>query len=105
MSDVVEDEEEDGSGPLAAAAFLSRSTAAACSSSRSRRASCTRRRAAVALAFSGVGVLDKSVEPLPKGLSLRVRRHGGEEVAAPTRGAARVWVLQPIAATRRWQWP
>jgi hypothetical protein len=38
------------------------------------------------LGFSGVGVLDKSVEPLLKGLVLRVQRHGREEVAMPTRG-------------------
>jgi hypothetical protein len=38
------------------------------------------------LGFSNVGVLDKSVEPLPKGLGLQVRRHGGEEVVVPTRG-------------------
>jgi hypothetical protein len=40
------------------------------------------------LGFSGVGVLDKSTEPLPKGLSLRVQRHGGEEAAAPTKGCS-----------------
>jgi hypothetical protein len=44
MSDVVEDEEEDGSTPLAAAA---------CASS---RMTCSG-----SLGFSGVGVLDKSV--------------------------------------------
>jgi hypothetical protein len=38
------------------------------------------------LGFSGVDVLDKSVEPLSKGLGLRIRMHDGEEAAAPTRG-------------------
>jgi hypothetical protein len=47
------------------------------------------------LGFSDVDVLDKSIEPLLKGLVLRVRRHVEEEVAAPTRGATtRVSVLQ-----------
>jgi hypothetical protein len=36
------------------------------------------------LGFSGV--LDKSVEPLSKGLGLQVQRHSGEEAAAPTKG-------------------
>jgi hypothetical protein len=34
------------------------------------------------------GILDKCVEPLPKGLSLWLQRHGGEEAAAPTRGCS-----------------
>jgi hypothetical protein len=50
MSDVVEDEEEDSSNPLATTAFLSRSVAAAYSSSRSRRVACTRRCGTIALA-------------------------------------------------------
>jgi hypothetical protein len=37
------------------------------------------------LGFSGVGVLDKSVDTLTKGLDLRVRRQGREEATAPTR--------------------
>jgi hypothetical protein len=40
------------------------------------------------LGFSGVGVLDKSVGPLSKGLGLWVQRHGGEEAAVPTRGCS-----------------
>jgi hypothetical protein len=77
MSDVVEGE-EDGSSPLAAAAFLSRLTAAACSSFRS----------------GGQPAHDDVQQqpwlqrrrPLPKGLGLRVRRHGGEEAVTATRG-------------------
>jgi hypothetical protein len=34
------------------------------------------------------GILDKCVEPLPKGLSLRFQRHGGEEAMAPIRGCS-----------------
>jgi hypothetical protein len=41
MLDVVEDEEEDGSNPLAVVAFFSRSAATAYSSSRSRWVACT----------------------------------------------------------------
>jgi hypothetical protein len=39
------------------------------------------------LGFNDVGVLDKSVEPLHKGLDLRVWRHGGEEAVAPIRSS------------------
>jgi hypothetical protein len=38
------------------------------------------------LGFNGLSVLDKSIEPLLKGLGLQVQRHGREEVATPTRG-------------------
>jgi hypothetical protein len=47
------------------------------------------------LGFSSVGILDNSVEPLPKGLSLWVRRHGGEEAAVPIRG----WGGKGLGAT------
>jgi hypothetical protein len=83
MSDVVEDEEENSSNPLAVAAFLSRSATMPVPppGAGGRPTTCSG-----SLGFSNVDVLDKNVEPLSKGLGLEVRRHGGEEAAAPTRG-------------------
>jgi hypothetical protein len=95
MSDVVEDEDEDGSSPLLAVAFLSRSATVACSSSKSRRAACTRRRAAAALASMASASLTRA--------SSRYRRasvSGSEGMVEKKRrrphgdAAARVWVLQ-----------
>jgi hypothetical protein len=94
MSDVVEDEDEDGSSPLLAVAFLSRSATVACSS-KSRRAACTRRRAAAALASMASASLTRA--------SSRYRRasvSGSEGMVEKKRrrphgdAAARVWVLQ-----------
>jgi hypothetical protein len=70
MSVIVEDEEEDGSNPMVAAAFLSRSVVVARSSSQVGDLHMTT--CSGSLGFSSVDILDKSVEPLPKGLSLWV---------------------------------
>jgi hypothetical protein len=102
MSDVVEDEEEDGSNPLAVAAFLSRLAAMACSSSRSRRAAYTGQDAAVALALVLSASLTRALSHCKRALVSRSEGMVEKKQWCPQGGtAARVWVLQLAVATKR----
>jgi hypothetical protein len=104
MLDVVEDEEEDGSRPLAVAAFLSRSVTAACSSSRSRRAACTRRRATTALASAASMFLTRASIRYRRASVSRSEGMVEKKRRCPQGGAtAKVWVVAALRGNgQRW---